>query len=256
MANSPHLSVLQMVSDYSLDNASKQIPYFDWISQDEEAGRNGSSDQKMIERVIWCQVLAKKEWMLKKRNDDGCFETPTMNGKQGLNEICPWRQNLGEFWRIGPESVTTWPSDHPKNPTNLFTLLQTHFWWDCEFIKSGPICWLIHFIRSTLWTDHSGSVQCAFFIFSGRPQPRSKSWCFTMPSEKALTLPWNGLGGFLLSLLSAKLIMIKIPRREGVRSPKKCGLSGVHAVIMNKQEITFTDWPFDRRNWNTGRKAG
>ena len=53
-----------------------------------------------------------------------------------------------------------------------------------------------------------------FFIFSGRPQPRSKSWCFTMPSEKALTLPWNGLGGFLLSLLSAKLIMIKIPRGE------------------------------------------
>ena len=138
-----------------------------------------------------------------------------MNGKRGLNEICPWRQNLGEFWRIGPASVTTWPSDHPKNPTNLFTLLQTHFWWDWEFIKSGPICWLIHFIRSTLWTDHSGSVQCAFFIFSGRPQPRSKSWCFTMPSEKALPLPWNGPVGFLLSLLSAKLIMIKIPRGAG-----------------------------------------
>ena len=54
-----------MVPDYSLDNASKQIPYFNLISQDEETGRNGSSDQKMIERVIWCQVLAKKEWMLK-----------------------------------------------------------------------------------------------------------------------------------------------------------------------------------------------
>ena len=65
MANSPQLSVLQMVPYYSLDNASKQIPYFDWISQDEETGQNGSSDQKIIERVIWCQVLAKKEWMLK-----------------------------------------------------------------------------------------------------------------------------------------------------------------------------------------------
>ena len=40
----------------------------------------------------------------------------------------------------------------------------------------------------------------------------TESWCFTMPSEKALTLPWNGLGGFLLRLLSAKLIMIKIRR--------------------------------------------
>ena len=42
-------------------------------------------------------------------------------------------------------------------------------------------------------------------------------WCFTMPSEKALTLPWNGLGGFLLGLLSAKLIMIKIRRQGGLR---------------------------------------
>ena len=73
MANSPHLSGLQMVPDYSLDNESKQIPYFDWISQDEETGRNGSSDQKMIERVIWCQVLAKKEWMLKNRTMMGAL---------------------------------------------------------------------------------------------------------------------------------------------------------------------------------------
>ena len=56
----------------------------------------------------------KKRMNVEKWNGDGCFETPTMNGKRGLNEICPWRQNLGEFWRIGPASLTTWPSDHPR----------------------------------------------------------------------------------------------------------------------------------------------
>ena len=199
----------------------------------------------------------KKEWMLKKGMVMGALRRRlwmesmvwmrfALGGKISVN----FDGLVRRASRLGHQIIR-------KIQQIFFTLLQTHFWWDCEFIKSGPICWLIHFIRSTLWTDHSGSVQCAFFIFSGRPQPRSKSWCFTMPSEKALTLPWNGLGGFLLSLLSAKLIMIKIPRGGGVRSPKKCGLSGVHAVIMNKQEITFTDWPFDRRrSWNTSWKAG
>ena len=128
-----------MVPDYSLDNASKQNPYFDWISQDEETGRNGSSDQKMIERVIWCQVLAKKRMNVEKRNDDGCFETPTMNGKQGLNEICPWRQNLGEFWRIGPASVTTWPSDHHHHHQIICCRIQQIFLHFCKIAFDGVV---------------------------------------------------------------------------------------------------------------------
>ena len=164
MANSPHLSVLQMVSDYSLDNASKQ-------------------------RMEWWLVLWDTDYEWKAGSE---WDLPLAAKSRWI--LTDWS---GQRHDLAIRSS----SAHLENPTNLFTLLQTHFWWDWEFIKSGPICWLIHFIRSTLWTDHSGIVQCAFFIFSGRPQPRSKSWCFTMPSEKALTLPWNGLGGFLLSPL-------------------------------------------------------
>ena len=122
MANSPHLSVLQMVLDYSLHWTTHLNKFHIFIGFHKTKKRDGMGHliKKWLKEWSDAKFWQKKRMNVEKRNGDGCFVTPTMNRKHGLNEICPWRQNLGEFWRIGPASVTTWPSDHPKNPTNLF----------------------------------------------------------------------------------------------------------------------------------------
>ena len=161
------------------------------------------------------------EWMHAGVLWDAEYEWRRRREGGGLWMRFAWSKISAEFWRIG----RPW-HDSPIRSIPIFK----HFapavdpvgelqnLWNLPTVNpinpDGSIlnaCWPLFKVSS-----YSDNLTLHFLYLRWTPFSLDpiERWCFTMPSEKALTLPWNGLGGFLLGLLSAKLIMIKIRRPE------------------------------------------